>query len=73
MIDFAKLTQQTRKSHSRNNGRNLIVEEVSTRGHKDDRSDPIDNARQLIAAKPAICFAIAFAFGGALGWLTSKK
>jgi hypothetical protein len=35
--------------------------------------DPLDLARQCIAARPTTTIAIAFAIGGALGWLTSRR
>lgn len=72
MIDFETAVQRTNDT-LRNNEQKVIRDDVIAHEYGSNRSDAMDLARQMIAARPAICFAIALAVGGAMGWLTSKN
>ena len=61
MIDFSKTFPRTEVGHE------------SRFGREQNLPDPLDLARQHIAARPTMVIAIAFAIGGVLGWLTSRK
>ena len=72
MIDFETAVQRT--SHTlRNSEHEVIRDDVIAHEYGANRSDAMDVARQMIAARPAFCFAIALAVGGALVWVTSKS
>lgn len=72
MIDFGTTVQRTNSTLS-NNEEVAIHDDVVTHEYNENRSDAMDIARQSIAARPALWFAIALAVGGTLGWLTSKR
>ena len=72
MIDFETAVQRTDKT-LRSGEQQVIRDEVIAHEYGSKRPDTVDAAREMIAARPAICFAIALAVGGALGWLTSKR
>jgi hypothetical protein len=73
MIDFSTTTQRTKGLHDQRLQQEMLPDNASAREVDQNRSDPIDTAREIIAAKPAIFLAIAFVVGGTLGWLTSRR
>ncbi len=73
MIDFATSSLGNKWQIERNNKRGTDLDESSVAGCNAQCSRGMDTARRLIAERPGFSFAIAFAVGGVLGWLTSKK
>ena len=73
MIDFATSIQKTSKFPERYNAGKSYLGEIVVDEHAEGASAISDTARRLIGSKPAMYFTIAFAVGGLLGWLTSKR
>ncbi len=73
MIDLRTTLQRTKGLQEQRLQQEMLLDNAIALEYDENRSDPIDAARELIAAKPAIFLAIAFVVGGALGWLTSKR
>jgi ElaB/YqjD/DUF883 family membrane-anchored ribosome-binding protein len=72
MIDFNKNLPRTEEEGNRLQQKRVLKEEYSD-GRDESAIDSLDLARQYIAARPTTTIAIAFAIGGALGWLTSRR
>ncbi len=73
MIDFSTTIQRNQGLHEQRLPQAMPLDNAIALEHDRNRADPIDTARQIIAAKPAIFLAIAFVVGGTLGWLTSRR
>lgn len=72
MIDFNKNLPRTEEEGNRLQQKRVLKEEYSD-GRDESAIDSLDLARQYIAARLTTTIAIAFAIGGALGWLTSRR
>lgn len=73
MIDFPQTSPDERTYYGR-----LDAERFFSRPYRSPelyahKSKIPDQARRLIASKPALFIAAAFIAGGALGWLTSTR
>jgi hypothetical protein len=73
MIDFSKNLPRTEAEHENRLQQNRFLKEEDSAKRDEPVFDPLELARQYIAARPTTTIAIAFAIGGALGWLTSRK
>lgn len=73
MIDFSTTTQRPKGLHEQRIQQEMPLDHAIALEHDQNRVDPIDTVREIIAAKPAISLAIAFVVGGTLGWLTSRR
>lgn len=73
MIDFSKNLPRTEAARETRLQDEMFVNQESSLECDKNLPDPLDLARRYIAAQPITVIAIAFAIGGALGWLTSKK
>ena len=73
MIDFSTTNPRTKGLHEQRHHQEMLSDNAIALEVDQNRSDPIDTAREIIAAKPAIFLAIAFVVGGTLGWLTSRR
>ena len=73
MIDFSKNLPRTEAEHGNRLQEEWYLNENDSAERDEPIFDPLDLARQCIAARPTTTIAIAFAIGGALGWLTSRR
>jgi ElaB/YqjD/DUF883 family membrane-anchored ribosome-binding protein len=73
MIDFSTTIQRNNGLHEQRHQQEMLSDNAIALAVDQNRSDPIDTAREIIAAKPVISLAIAFVVGGTLGWLTSRR
>ena len=73
MIDFTTIRPRTSIAVVQNHTHESSVDRTLVDSCDANFSRITDEMRRLIARKPALCFAIAIAIGGALGWLTTKR
>lgn len=73
MIDFSKNLPRTEAEHGNRLQQKRLLKEKDSAERDESVIDSLDLARQFIAARPTTTIAIAFAIGGALGWLTSRR
>ena len=73
MIDFSKTLPRTEVEYETRLQHEMYLNKESSLECGKNISDSLDLARQYIAARPTAVIAIAFAIGGALGWLTSRR
>lgn len=73
MIDFNKNRPRTETEHGNRLQPKRLLKEEDSFERDEIAIDSLDLARQFIAARPTTTIAIAFAIGGALGWLTSRR
>ncbi len=73
MIDFSTTLRSPNGSHDQRLREDLLYDCAITSEYDEGDFRSIDFARQSIAAKPALFIAFAFAVGGVLGWLTSRR
>ncbi len=73
MIDFATRVRKNRVLDPLHSDQDKLVDSVFSRKSGNTHSDFSDVARRMVSSSPAACVALAFVFGGVLGWLTSRR
>ena len=73
MIDFRTTVRKNRVLDPLQSDESKKVNSVLSSGSGNTNQDIPDAARRMISSSPAAYVAIAFIFGGILGWLTSRK
>lgn len=73
MIDFRTTVRKNRVLDPLQSDESKKVNSVLSSGSGNTNQDISDAARRMISSSPAAYVAIAFIFGGILGWLTSRK
>jgi hypothetical protein len=72
-LSFIKNLPRTEAEHGNRLQPKRFLKEEDSAERVESATDSLDLARQYIAARPTTTIAIAFAIGGALGWLTSRR
>jgi len=73
MIDSSTNLPRTEVEHETRLQQKRFLNKEDSIERDENANDPLDLARQYIAARPTTIIAIAFATGGILGWLTSRR
>ena len=73
MIDFATQVRKNRVLDPLRSDEYKQVDSVFSNNNGNPKSDIPDVARRIISSSPAASVALAFVFGGILGWLTSRR
>ncbi len=73
MIDFGTVVRKNRALDPHNRDEFRSIDSVFSSNDSESRSDFPDAARRIISSRPAVCVALAFAVGGIVGWLTSRR
>ena len=73
MIDFVTPVHKSRILDPLVRDRSTIADSVFSSNYGDTTSDIPDVARRFVSSRPAACIALAFAVGGIVAWLTSRR
>lgn len=73
MIDFATQVRKNRVLDPPHREEDKQLDSVVSSKDDNTKSDLSDMARRIVSSSPAACVALAFVFGGILGWLTSRR
>lgn len=73
MIDFATPVRKSRILDPLVKDKSTIVDSVFSGHYGDAMLDYSDVARRIVSSRPAACIALAFAVGGIVAWLTSRR
>ena len=73
MIDFATQVRKNRVFDPPRREKDKQLDSVVSSENDSAKSDLSDVARRVVSSSPAACVALAFVFGGILGWLTWRR